>query len=74
MHAVLRRDVGSSIYEQWFEHTAMVHDTPGAIVVVSNQFQQTWIEDHFHSKLLSAARSAFGKGVSWVRVQVEQYG
>ncbi|MBN8484135.1 MAG: helix-turn-helix domain-containing protein [Sphingomonadales bacterium] len=74
MHAALRRDMGSTLYEQWLQHAAMIYDAPGAIVVVSNQFQQTWIEDRFRPKLLRAARQAFGDGVSWVRVQVDQHG
>ena len=74
MHAALRRELGSAIYQQWFEHTAMIHDEPGAKIIVGSQFQQLWLEDRFRSKMLSAARHAFGDGVHWVRVQVEHHG
>jgi len=74
MHAMLRREVGNAIYEQWFEQAAMIHDAPGATIIVGNSFQQTWIEDRFRAKLLSAARAAFGHAVAWVRVQAEHHG
>ena len=74
MHDALRRDVGSAVYDQWFAQAAMVHDAPGATVIVGNQFQQSWLEDNFRLNILTAARHAFGDDVRWVRVEVEQRG
>lgn len=73
MHSALRGTLGGTAYDKWFAHTAMIHDAPGATVYVSSHFQQSWIEEHFASQLLSAAQSAFGGNVRWVRVQVEQH-
>ena len=74
MHATLRRALGSSLYEQWFGNAALIHDDPGVTIVVGSAFQKSWIEDRFSSKLMAAARGAFGEGVTWVRVQAEQHG
>lgn len=72
MHKTLRSALGSSLHDQWFGNAALVHDDPGVTVIVSSDFQKSWIEDRFSAKLMAAARLAFGDGIAWVRVQAEQ--
>ncbi|RKF23363.1 hypothetical protein D6851_02515 [Altericroceibacterium spongiae] len=72
IHNVLRTELGQTAYETWIERCALIWDAPGVVVVTSSEFQRSWIEDHFQSKIMAAARAAIGSGVRWTRFQVEQ--
>lgn len=71
MHAALRRDLGDQIYSTWIEGAAVIHDSPGVIVIVASEFARSWIEDRFQQKFQAAARAVFGTGVKWIRFQSE---
>lgn len=71
IHAILRRELGGQIADTWFAPIALIYDAPGVVVIAGSEFTRGWVEDHFQSKIMAAARAVLGSGVRWVRFQVE---
>lgn len=67
IHAHLREKIGEALYQQWFAHAAILHDTGALTIISQSEFASGVIENRFGTAIAYAAHRATGQAVRWVR-------